>query len=1749
MRPPMAYNRLVTFFVLLVVFGRSECALNNRPPQFLPGGDMARFSLSEDTPVGKSVYKLSAIDPEGSRVSYTVSGQHLNIDRSTGIVTLAKRLDREVLDSLEVVISVTDEPIKDSDANTVSLRREIAIIDVNDNAPEFVGRPYSFSVSEDTRVGTIIYNNITVVDKDIGPNSEITMTCIQNTEPCVTFNLLTEKVSMGTYVGSIRLARPLDFDTVSSYKLTVKATDGGLKNPLSSTANISVVVKDVQDERPVFTNSPYSIVIDENTPAGVQVLKVTAEDGDAGFKRPVVLSLEDDSLGYFTIDNESNGTAYIFTSDNPIDRENKIVSDAGGIYTFRLKATELINNELPGDVSYEIVTVVVQDVDDEKPEFNERSFTTSVSEDISIGTPLPGLNIIVNDKDLGDNGRYVLVMRTQDSRVSNWFKIIPETALGRSTVLIRLIDNDGFDYDAGVTDVEFDIVAMYQDNLTGGFKEASAAHVQVNVLDANDNLPKFTQTTYAYSIPENLVPGTSIANLTASDIDSGIYGEITYSLQGFGMDKFGSDPEFGGIYLTGKVDYEQQSSYSLTLEAKDGGNRSTHVVILVEIVDVNDNTPVFNSLEYKRTIREGGTEFQPKFFVQASDADSGLNSMIRYSVASSNYDGVVLVNHISGELTLNSPVNSSHTSRGQYELVIRATDLGMPPLHADTNVYVRVGVPGNQRPMFKNLTYSVTIPENTPRTTEILKVRATDPDGPDHLIEYSMVNSNDNFHINKKTGAISVSERAILDLDSTGLSYYHLVVMAMDSGLPIREVAHSDVYVNVTDVNNKPPKFDDNVSYIVYVPEITEIGEIVYKVNAFDPDRNASIKYAIVEPIKANDKTGLPLKNTSSYNFKDVFSINKLTGEIKVNSALSYQMASVIVLTIRAVDTNAVDNVHEQYDEVEITFFVKPYMNKNPVFTNAGWSADGDSSTLIVRVDEETPIGTELVQLKAIDVLTNESLYDFKAVTAVPRQIAMDYAGKVILTERLDYETLENKTLTFQVKVTTEDGERSTSKTIVIEVQDINDNSPEFEYPIYRTSLVESSPKGTVVLSVRANDKDLPTSQNGIVRYHLGGENSNLFTVDRISGEIQVSGNGVIDREKTPILKLMVFASDTPQGGPHQKITSVPVHIDVKDINDNAPEFDSSIYIAVVLENVVPETSVLNVSAHDPDEGSAGLVHYKLIDEQQLQGFFYINPTNGQIKTTKRLTGKGRSDPYEMKIRAEDNGEPGMFSDVKLSLYISDIIENDGVPTFVHPTADEIAYVSENASIGSLVFRALATDPDDPNTLEGTIHYSFLEETKDSLIFSIDSETGLITTTSILDREMQDKYTLVLVARDLGSVPQQSTKVFNVIITDVDDNKPVFNRSIEEKPLMMEIEEESSHGTLVGSLEAYDPDIGENALIDYIITDGNNDNVFYLNSSNNVAEIRINGEIDRESISEYVLTIKCFKHKTKAYNLHKSYNKQDPSERQVVIKVLDIDDNLPKFIDENLTLGVRVSVPLDTLVATIQATDVDSLAEQITYHITNLTFAHRLESPKEIKSWPFFLDQLSGQIRTTSSMSSYSEGYFNIVVAAINSDVPGRHSNTTIKVFIVKDRGLLKFVFTRPPNVVGHYIKKFKEDVEKSLGIPQASLNLYDTQFYSKNDGSLDFSSTGSCFQLVGPNNYNPKDTISLLEDPSNHELKNVYKQYEVKNIERCSPKQVKSAVTWVQISVLGIATFIGLISIFSICLLCCSYKKWKRLR
>ena len=146
------------------------------------------------------------------------------------------------------------------------------------------------------------------------------------------------------------------------------------------------------------------------------------------------------------------------------------------------------------------------------------------------------------------------------------------------------------------------------------------------------------QSVYKLSVREDAEPGTHFADVFATDRDSGSFGDLTYSLRGFGADKFRADPKEGGVSVAKPLDYETQKSYSLTMEAKDGGGRVSTVNILIELEDVNDNQPIFEQQEYSRTVREGATSFDPQMFVRATDVDGPMhgNGIITYSISSHN---------------------------------------------------------------------------------------------------------------------------------------------------------------------------------------------------------------------------------------------------------------------------------------------------------------------------------------------------------------------------------------------------------------------------------------------------------------------------------------------------------------------------------------------------------------------------------------------------------------------------------------------------------------------------------------------------------------------------------------------------------------------------------------------------------------------------------------------------------------------------------------------------------------------------------------------------------------------------------------------------------------------------------------------------------------------------------------------------------------------------------------------------------
>lgn len=277
------------------------------------------------------------------------------------------------------------------------------------------------------------------------------------------------------------------------------------------------------------------------------------------------------------------------------------------------QATELINNEVPSDYTVTPVTIVVTDIDDHVPEFDQPVYDVSMPENVETGSPIPGLSIYVEDRDTGSNSKYDLTLRDVYNS-EGVFAISTDHGEGRTPVSVKVKDSSRLDYDVEEEKrlFAFDIVAS-----ANGI-ELSSARVNVKLLDVNDNSPVFDSPSYKLEVAEGAPPGTVVGEVSATDRDYGIYGELEYSLTGFGSNAFGTDRNTGGIFVVGDLDYETQKSYSLTLVAKDGGGRHSSTSVFVDILDVNDNAPAFEAAEYSRTIRDGATSFEPQFVVRVS---------------------------------------------------------------------------------------------------------------------------------------------------------------------------------------------------------------------------------------------------------------------------------------------------------------------------------------------------------------------------------------------------------------------------------------------------------------------------------------------------------------------------------------------------------------------------------------------------------------------------------------------------------------------------------------------------------------------------------------------------------------------------------------------------------------------------------------------------------------------------------------------------------------------------------------------------------------------------------------------------------------------------------------------------------------------------------------------------------------------------------------------------------------------------
>uniref|UniRef100_A0A0K2U8T5 Cadherin23like [Apis florea] n=1 Tax=Lepeophtheirus salmonis TaxID=72036 RepID=A0A0K2U8T5_LEPSM len=222
---------------------------------------------------------------------------------------------------------------------------------------------------------------------------------------------------------------------------------------------------------------------------------------------------------------------------------------------------------------------------------------------------------------------------------------------------------------------------------------------------------------------------------------------------------------------------------------------------------------------------------------------------------------------------------------------------------------------------------------------------------------------------------------------------------------------------------------------------------------------------------------------------------------------------------------------------------------------------------------------------------------------------------------------MNTKEITFTVHAISMTNSTKISEAFVhIEVEDINDNAPEFNQSFYMADLNESALPLTIVLRVKAIDKD--SGNFGKIQYSLFGEGSEVFTIHPTEGTLMVKkgpdGRSLIDREKIDRYNLKIICKDMPTGGIDQKVASVEAIINILDSNDESPIFKKTSYSTVIPENSPIGSLVVKINAFDNDLGAAGTVMYHFVDNSLINKIFQINESNGEITTSSLLTGKGR---------------------------------------------------------------------------------------------------------------------------------------------------------------------------------------------------------------------------------------------------------------------------------------------------------------------------------------------------------------------------------------------------------------------------------------------------------------------------------------------------------------------------------------------
>ncbi|XP_067673635.1 cadherin-87A-like [Haliotis asinina] len=1711
---------------------------------------LSKQGILENTAIGTSVGTLSCKDNDGDPIQgYGVQSQTLEVNEATGEVTVSRLLDREnYLEEAENNPNGENSRLLkpvfscwDGRGLTTTVEVDITLTDVNDNAPEFLNGPYSKKVNENVAVGSTVFSGISIWDEDAADNARVTVACsssdAQSQATCEIFTVDTALTGAGRYRSSIVLQRKLDFETRRSYTMTLKAVDLGTP-PLTSSANVLINVVDNQDTLPAFVNVPLTIYVKENAPLNTSVqLKIGARDGDEGSSRPVRIKIKNDTLGLFRLgpslpdpDDSSIYRAAVIVNA-PIDRETLL-----GTYRFEVEAVELDNGTETNSRQDSFVQVDILDENDNIPSFSKSTYNVTLAEidsNAQSNFQIPDLDMQITDRDDPSNAKYTVVIVDQSQ---NTFKIFPEEEVsGNVAVNLLVINASLLDYDTPSLRFQRVVIEARESDAN---PKTSTATVNIFLQDLNDNSPQFTSSQYLYTLPENAPVGTYIATIQAVDRDEGDNGNVQYTLRGTGNDQFLINETTGSLTLSKALDYETQRVFQILVNAKDGGNpaRETSTTLTINVTNINDEPPIPERAIYQTYAQETSLNLRPAVVVKARDNEDPSGVITYRIIAGNTRNNAFRVDPNTGNLTLASYIDYDETpSNGRFEVVIQASDNGNPPQYVNMTVRVDVQDENNNSPIFVRGSYSANISEMAQPGTSVVNVIASDADSRRNgEFRYTIQSGGrEHFDISNTSGLITVSNKA--DFDFNDFPIYNMVVFAIDSGSPPR-TGSTIVIVNLLDANNKAPKFQQQF-YVTSISEATPIGSSVLHLTATDEDSTSELQYSIPTSTMEARNTGGNSIPRQLFDFRYAFAVDPISGLITTNSTLRRELAAEISFNILVRDLNA-EGTLRQTASTSVLVTILGTNISTIYFTPARYyfsvTEGKQENYVITTVAARDPACGNCLLQDYVEV-ENSDPNNYLKVDRV--------TGQVSLTRALDYDDGDRR---LNIDIIARASPNRTARTsVIVEVRDDNDNSPQFVLPSYDFTVSESARYPFSVGYVKATDKD--SGSFGRVVYSLSGQGAQDFEIYD-TGLILVSRTANLDFETVSVYNLLITASDNPtnQSSTVRKQTSVTLTITISDVNDNVPQF-TPIYPFFVVENYNVGQSVGRILATDGDAGINGDIVYSMFDPRNL---FRITNT-GYILTQSSLRNQSAFSPFNVTVRAEDRGTPSLFNETQVVIFVRSGQLDDGRPQWSIPRLGDPYYIDEGTSAEQLVLVAQAA----ARSVGPEVIYSLNSASPDYEKFKINSTTGRLTTNGVFDREEKAVIQLILVATDRANTTLQSFRALTIYVRDKNDNVPEFGAcpgiSL-EVPQRVTISEDTPVGTSVYRVQACDLDEIINGVTYELETSialcqSESTGIFAVNSE---GVIFTEKSLDRETKATHLVCVRAKvaqRRKRRQADTYPVNLMTDTAHvAYVVITLSDVNDNSAIF-KHRVLYEVVPSVPTERTVVRVEATDPDSdLYNRVRYSITGIVY-----SEPGYPSYPlpgsFIVNPDTGIVST--NYPSYSDfrlpgSFFEVMLQAEDVNKPTLKDTMKLYIYIFEPAQTVRVVINEPPNEARNKVDDLLVDLN---GV--SSDNYFKVQQISYHRGVTDTDSTRTdvCFVMVSKDNVqsvregaNSLDNSNYLEILQNYGAGSPGSCYKT----RSSLDKISWAPLWWTLVALAIFIFICCcILIGAICIL---YKNHK---